>query len=168
MARKKERPENDDLLPDEKCPEHLVDELVALHYDRETVVRWSGAKARAKLSAYKRETGIASSRADAAAQRIDGTTFPPPMPERLEGAAFLGAMMGGTDDHDLGVALKWAIDLLAADERLRLATYLIARLKTVPELPQSGNLLGGKSAPVRAGTDRGTGAGGPADRGVEF
>lgn len=141
----------DEQLPEERAPAHLVESLVALNFRREDVERWPAVRARAVLEKYKRDTANAVSRADGVAVRNDGTTFPPPQPERDSAAAWLAAAMAKTDGWELRLAIENAVHHLADDEALRLATHLIQRLKTVPALPESGGsiLRRAKTAPGR-------------------
>lgn len=164
MTRTKNRPV-DDLLPAERCPEHLAKALKAVGFRHEDVEKWAAVKARAVLDKYKRETGNAVSRADGVAQRNDGTTYPPPQPERDAAAAWIAAALALTDKSELLLALENGLHHLADDELYRLATHLIQRLKIVPPLPESSSLFG-RTRPVPA-RDRGEGEGeGAADGGV--
>ena len=142
---------NDDKLPEDRAPAHLVESLVALNFRREDVERWPAVRARAVLEKYQRDTSNAVSRADGVAVRNDGTTFPPPQPERDSAASWLASALGKTDGWELELAIENACRHLADDERLRLATYLIPRLKSVPALPESGQSLlrRSKTAPAR-------------------
>lgn len=141
MARRKERAV-DDLLPDERCPPHLVDRLVEVGFRREDVEKWQGVKARAVLEKFRRDTSAAVSRADGVAQQNDGTTYPPPQAERDEAAGWLAATMAQADEGDMRLAMTHAIYQLAGDEAMRLASHLLQRLKIRPKLPESTSLFG--------------------------
>ena len=135
------RPTADDTAEGERCPPHLVESLEGMGFNRADVERWTGRKARHVLGKYRRDTGIATARAEAAAGRIDGIAFPPPQSERLEAARWVGTALGAADEHELLLAVEYGVSQLASDELHRLASHLIQRLKTVPELPQSAPLF---------------------------
>lgn len=147
MAKRKERAV-DDLLPDERCPQHIVDTLVSHGFKREAVEKWTAVKGRAMMEKYKREVTNAVSRADGVAQRNDNTTYPPPQPERDDAAGWIATELGKSCRWWLVMAICNGIWQLADDELHRLASYLISRLKIVPKLPEAASLFG-RTVPAR-------------------
>lgn len=131
----------DDQLPDDRPPPHVVETLVGLGFRKEDVERRSATWARAMIEKHKRDTTNAVSRADGVAVRNDGTTFPPPQPERDAAAAWLAGAMAKSDRYELLLALDNAVHHLADDEVIRLSGHMLQRLKTVPTLPDTGRSL---------------------------
>lgn len=157
MAKRKERAV-DDLLPDERCPQHIVDTLVSQGFKREAVEKWTAVKGRAILDKYQREVTNAVSKADGVAQRNDSTTYPPPQPERDDAAGWIAAALGKSCRWELILAVCNGIWQLADDELHRLASYLIQRLKVVPQLPEVASLFGRvKPVPARVADEEGGG-----------
>lgn len=152
----------DDLLNDDRAPDHLVKELVSVGFKQEDVEKWTSSRARFTLEKFRRDTSNAMSKADGVAIRNDGTTFPPPQPERNAAAEWLASSMAKTDRHEMLLAMTNALYHYAEDELLRIASYFLTRLKTIPPLPETGSTMLGRAkaakteggaAPVEQGID---------------